>query len=193
MKKRFVTAAVSLGVVGLIAGCGTTSASNNSSNASNATNTTTGASTSAVTADMKAQFVAVTASAQQAMDDFMTGTSMLGTMDTKTISGTKYNVVATSKADLNSLETTYLDFLTKAQVDNLFGHVTLMKGDYVFQGMSSSGDNNDWTNATVKSAVQKGNGYDVTLSVPQTGGGDAQTQHAELVKNSSGHWVYAGQ
>lgn len=187
MKKSFITTAVSLGVLGLVAGCGT---ANQTTNASNAT---TGAASSTVTTGMKTQFVAVTASAQQAMDDFVTGSSMLGTMATKTISGTKYSIVATSKTDLTALEQTYLDFLTQAQVDNMFGHVTLVNGDYVYQGMTSSGDTNDWPNAKVTAVVQKDSGYEVTLSVPQTNGGADQTKSALLVKDAQGHLVYAGQ
>lgn len=145
-----------------------------------------------MTPDMKKQFVSVTAAAQTAIDDFTTGTSMLGQMTTQKIDGTDYSVVATSKSDLDNLEKTYLDFLTQAQVDNLFSHVQLKNGSYVYQAQQSSDDTNDWYKATVKSVVAKDKGYEVTLTVPQTNGGAAVTETAILQQDASGHWVYAG-
>ncbi|MCL6452562.1 MAG: IseA DL-endopeptidase inhibitor family protein [Alicyclobacillus sp.] len=187
MNKTWFVAAAMIGLTGLMAGCGT---ANNTAGAGNATNTAS--SSQGVTDAMKTQFVQVTAAAQQAIDDFVTGKSMLGDMSTKDIGGTTYSVVASSKSDLQSLEQTYLDFMTQAQVDNLFGHVTEKDGVYVYQSMKSSGDTNDWTNAKVVSVTPKDNGYEVTLSVPQIGGGAPQTQQALLVKDATGHWVYAG-
>ena len=190
MKKTIVAGAAAIGLVALLAGCGTPN--NTTTNSTTGSNSASNSVSSTVTTDMKDQFVSVTASAQTAIDDFTTGKSLLGPMSTKTIGGTAYSVVATSKSDLNDLEQSYLDFLTQAQVNNLFSHVSLKAGDYVFQSMTSSGDTNNWFKATVKSAVPQGNGYLVTLSVPQTDGSSAQTQTAVIQKDASGHWVYAG-
>lgn len=192
MKKTITAGAVALSLAVLLTGCGQSTSNNNSTTGnttgSNGTNTTA----TAVTSDMKAQFVSVTASAQTAIDDFVTGTSLLGPMDTKTVNGTDYAVVATSKSDLDTLEKAYLDFLTQAQINNLFGHVTLKNGAYMFQPIKDSGDNSDWFNAKVKSVTPEKNGYLVTLSVPQKDGSAAQTTTAMIEKNTAGHYVYAG-
>lgn len=205
MKKRLVTGLLAVGLVTLVAGCGTanntTGGSSNSANTttnSTATNTSTNNTASSsntstgVSADLKSQFVNVTASAQTAIDDFVTGTSLLGPMSTKKINGTKYSVVATSKKDLQDLQSNYLDFLSQDAMNSLFSHVTNMSGDYVFQSIKDSGDKNDWYHATVTKVAKTSQGYEVTLSVPQTDGSSVQTHTAMLVQNSAGHWVYAG-
>lgn len=193
MKKAITAGAVALSLAVLLAGCGQ---SNNTAGNSSAGNTTTAGAAnstgSTVTADMKAQFVSVTASAQAAIDDFVTGTSLLGPMDTKKIDGTDYSVVASSKSDYDNLQKSYLDFLTQAQVDILFGHVQDKNGLYVFQPVKDSGDTSDWFKATVKSVKSESDGYLVTLDVPQTDGSGDQVKTAVIQKDSGGHFVYAG-
>jgi hypothetical protein len=192
LKNTIIAGAAALSLVALVTGCGATGTTGSNGTTGSAGANAANGTNSATAPNMNAQYVSVTASAQAAMDDFVTGKSLLGPMDTKTINGTSYAVVASSKSDLDTLEKAYLDFLTQSQINVMFSHVQDIKGQYVFQPMKSSGDTNDWFKATVKSVTKESDGYNVTLSVPQTDGGSAQMRSAILVQNSSGHYVYAG-
>lgn len=192
MKKTIITGVAALSLVALLAGCGTSNTTGSSETTGSAPVNTANSTSITASPDINAQFVSVTASAQAAMDDFVTGKSLLGPMTTKTINGTNYAVVASSKSDLDTLENSYLDFMTQSQINVMFSHVHDINGRYVFQPMKSSGDPNNWFKATVKSVTKKSDGYNVTLSVPQINGSAPQTQTAILVKNSSGNFVYAG-
>jgi hypothetical protein len=188
VKKTLATVIMAMGVVAILAGCGNSSANTASNNSTNSTSD----SASGASASLKQQFVTVNAAAQSAIDDFNAGTSIEGAMDTATIDGKTYDVVATSKSNLDTLKGHYVDFMSSAAADELFKSV-VQKGDKFVIEPSTATDNLNWYKATVSDVKTATDGsYVVTFSVPSTKDSTSTNKQEKIQKDSQGHLVFAG-